>query len=182
MYKFILALCLCVSMLQSRAQTFDKLINENKVDTFAFYTAPSSVITFLFWTKQNKYFISREIFKQQSKAIETVSADTLSPLLFYLLNNKEIDNSIIQPFSYLKNSLSTTKPDTITLSIAHNPKYEWIIYRGQRVKIINLKVFDLWESSMQNKTNIYSAYNNSQPIALFFQKTEDLLRKFGWTK
>ena len=169
-------------MLQSRAQTFNKLINENKVDTFAFYKTPSSVITFLFWTKQNKYFISREVFKQHSKAIETVSADTLSPLLFYLLNNKEIDNSIIRPFTYLKNSLSTTKPDTFTLSIAHNPKYEWSINRGQGFKIINLKVFDLWEGSIQNETNIYSAYNNSQPIALFFQKTEVLLRKFDWTK
>jgi hypothetical protein len=95
MNKYILTLSFCVSIFQSKAQTFDKLINENKIDTFAFYKTPSSIVTFLFWTKQNKYYLSREIFKNKLKVVETVSTDTLSPLLFYLLNDKDIDNSTV---------------------------------------------------------------------------------------
>ena len=182
MNKLILTLLLSVSILQARAQTFDKLINENKVDTFAFYKTPSAIVTFLFWTKQNKYYLSREIFKNKIKVVETISTDTLSPLLFYLLNDKDIDNSTIRPFTYLKKSLSASKLDTFTLSTAHDPKYEWTINRGQGFKNINLSFFNLWEGSIQNETNIYSAYNTSQPLAVFFLKTEDLLHKMGWTK
>lgn len=179
--KFTLTMLLLVNFVQTKAQSFEKLINENKVDTFAFYKTPSSVTTFLFWTKQNKCYLSKEVFKQKTKIIETVSTDTFCPLSFYLLNDKEIDNSIIRPFTYLKKS-STAKQDTFTLSIAHNPKYEWTIYRGQGFKTTSLKVFDLWDGSIKNETNIYFAYNNSQPIATFFKKTEELLHQIGWTK
>lgn len=182
MNKIILTLYLFICIFQTKAQTFEKLINENKLDTFAFFKTPSSIVTFLFWTKQNKYYLSREVLKQKSTIIETVISDSLSPLLFYLLNRTTIDTSIIRPFTYLKNVSSMTRSDTFTLSIAHNSKYEWDIYRNQELEIIYLKDFDLWEGSIRNESNIYSVYNNSQPIALFFKKTEELLSKMGWTK
>jgi hypothetical protein len=181
MKKIILTLGLFAIIIHSKAQTFEKLINENKIGTFAFYKTPSSVMTFLFWTKQNKYYISKEVFKQKSKVVETIRLDTFSPISFYLLNEKDIDNSIIRPFTYLKSS-SAAKQDTFTLSIAHNSQYEWIISRGQGFKTINLKVFDLWEGSIQNEKNIYFDYNKSQPKAIFFKKMEELLHQLGWTK
>ena len=179
--KFSLTILLLVSFVQTKAQSFDKLINENKVDTFAFYKTPNSVMIFLFWTKQNKCYLSKEVYKQKTKVIETISMDTFCPLTFYLQHDTEIDNSTIKPFTYLKNTLSA-KQDTLTLNIAHKPQYEWTIYQGQGFKTTSLNAFNLWEGSIKNETNIYFAYNNSQPIATFFKKTEELLHQIGWTK
>ena len=54
--------------------------------------------------------------------------------------------------------------------------------KGQGFKTTSLNAFNLWEGSIKNETNIYFAYNNSQPIATFFKKIEELLRQIGWTK
>jgi hypothetical protein len=166
-----------------KAQTLESIINSNRVDTFAFYTSQGSNLRFLFWTKENKYYVSRQVFIDKKEKVETIITDSFAPLLFFLSNKQSIQKSIIKPFARAVSSVIGNKQDTFPLKIAHDFKYDWLFYEGDDFKRISLSDFNLWENSIAgNYTNVYFDYNNSQPITIFFRKTEEILKQFHWLK
>ena len=158
------------------------------IDTFLVYSQPCSggLITdscsiedthYLFWTKNNNFFLKRFDYCQTFKPL---ALDTSNPLAFYLKNRKQIDKEEILPPSRYEFKKHGNITDTLILSsfVDHSCYHTFALPFSKKPKYKSVDSYNLnFEKFENGRRNIYYTHNQKTKLKTLIDLTTVLINK-----